>query len=193
MDPLETLGNEHGLIRHYLENLALGARAIEDGQRPSRAFFDKVVEFARTFTDGYHHFKEEHVLFVQLAQKRGGEVDAGLDVLRYEHERGRELVATIAGALDGYAAGDPRQTTALLESCAAYGSLVRHHIHTEDHVFYPMVRAELAAGELADIGEHFEKEREQHGGAAFEQAHKLVVDMGSIMLHLRPVPAVGSA
>ena len=89
MDPIETLSNEHGLIRQFLDVLSIAAEKIEEGQHPSEAFFEKAVEFARAFADHYHHFKEEHVLFVQLAQKKQGEVDAQLEALRYEHERGR--------------------------------------------------------------------------------------------------------
>ncbi len=107
MDPLETLSNEHGLIRQFLDNLSLAGQKIEEGQRPSRAFFEKAIDFARGFADKYHHFKEEHVLFVQLAQKKHGEVDAQLEALRFQHERGRELVTNMANSLDGYADQDP--------------------------------------------------------------------------------------
>jgi hemerythrin-like domain-containing protein len=185
MDPIETLTNEHGLIRQFLDNLTMAADRIENGQRPSAAFFEKALEFARTFADTYHHFKEEHVLFVQLAQRRQGAVDAQLDALRYQHERGRELVTGIRAALDGYVAHDPMKTADLLERMSAYASLLRHHIHVEDHVFYPMVRNTLSPDELARVGQEFEKERARHGADAFERSHKLVVDMGSMLTHLR--------
>ena len=184
MDPIETLSNEHGLIRQYLDVLAMAAEKIENGQRPSEAFFDKAVEFSRTFADGFHHFKEEHVLFVQMAQKKRGEVDAQLDALRYEHERGRSLVAGIENALPGYAANDPIKTGELLENMAAYISLLRHHIHVEDHVFYPMARKTLTEQEFAALAPEFEKQREKQGRDTFERCHKMVVDMGSIVTHL---------
>lgn len=185
MDPLEALSNEHGLIRQFVDNLGIAADRIENGQRPSAAFFDKAIDFARTFADSYHHFKEEHVLFIQLAQKKQGEIDAELDALRYQHERGRELVAGIGDALDGYLANDGAKTGDLLERMSAYASLLRHHIHTEDHVFYPMARRMLTEDELADIGQAFEEERSKRGAETFERCHKLVVDMGSILTHLR--------
>jgi hemerythrin-like domain-containing protein len=185
MDPLETLANEHGLIRQFLDNLTMAAGHIENGRRPSVAFFEKALEFARAFADGYHHFKEEHVLFVRLAQKRRGEVDAQLDALRHQHERGRELLAGIGRSLEGYAAQDPSKTVELLENLAAYASLLRHHIHTEDHVFYPMARKTLVVAEMEQLSQEFVKERERHGGDAFERGHKTVVDMGSILTHLR--------
>jgi len=57
MDLIETLTNEHGLIRQYLDNLALATEKIENGQRPSVAFFEKALDFSRTFADSFHHFK----------------------------------------------------------------------------------------------------------------------------------------
>jgi len=185
MDPIEALSNEHGLIRQYLDILSMAAEKIENGQRPSQAFFEKGVEFARTFADQYHHFKEEHVLFVQVAQKKKGEVDAQLDALRYEHERGRSLVTGIENAVPGYVALDPIKTGELLENIAAYVSLLRHHIHVEDHIFYPMARKMLSETEVDAIRQEFEKQHEKHGHDTFERCHKMVVDMGSMVTHLR--------
>ena len=184
MEPLETLTNEHGLIRQFLDNLTMAANHIENGRRPSTAFFEKALEFAATFNDSYHHFKEEHVLFVRMAQKKRGEVDAQLDTLRHQHERGRELLSTIKRSLDGYGSQDPTKTADLLEACAAYSSLLRHHIHTEDHVFYPMAKKTLTAADFSEVAKEFVAQREKHGGDLFERSHKTLVDMGSILTHL---------
>ena len=185
MDPIETLANEHGLIRQYLDVMSMAAEKIENGSRPSSAFFEKAVDFARTFADNYHHFKEEHVLFVQLAQKKRGEVDAQLEALRYEHERGRSLVAGIESALPGYEANDSIKTGELLENIAAYVSLLRHHIHVEDHVFYPMARKTLTNKEFEALAPEFKRATDKLGADTFERSHKMVVDMGSMVTHLR--------
>jgi hemerythrin-like domain-containing protein len=185
MDLIETLTNEHGLIRQYLDNLAFAADRIENGQRPSEAFFEKALDFSRTFADQYHHFKEEHVLFVRVAQKKKGELDSQLDTLRYQHERGRELVSAIGRSVDGYVARDDMKTGDLLENMAAYVSLLRRHIHTEDHVFYPLAQTVLGTDDVAALELEFEKERQKHGPQTFERCHKLVLDMGSILTHLR--------
>ncbi len=185
MDVIQTLGNEHGLIRQFADNLTVAVERIEGGQRPSAAFIEKAVEFARGFADEYHHFKEEHVLFVRLAQKKRGELDARLDALRYQHERSRELVSAMSRSLDGYIARDDRLTSDLLESMAAYAALLRQHIHVEDHEFYPLARTALDADDMEALEEEFDKAREKHGPSAFERSHKLVVDMGSILAHLR--------
>lgn len=185
MEPLETLANEHGLIRQFLDNLSLAADNIENGRRPSVAFFEKGLDFARTFADSFHHFKEEHVLFVRLAQKKKGEVDAQLDALRYQHERGRELISDMSKSLEGYSDQDPSKTVDLLQAMAAYAALLRHHIHTEDHIFYPMAKKMLTDEEMQLVAKEFETQKEKVGRDTFERCHKLVVDMGSILTHVR--------
>ncbi len=185
MDPIEILANEHGLIRQYLDNVAIAAEHIENGRTPARAFFEKGLDFARSFADQLHHFKEEHVLFVRLAQKKQGDLDAQITTLRHQHERGRELLNAIEAALPGYEAKDPMKTADLLEAMAAHVALLRHHIHIEDHVFFPLAAKVLSPGDMTEIAAEFAKERTRHGGDAFEKGHKQVVDMGSILTHLR--------
>jgi hemerythrin-like domain-containing protein len=185
MKPLETLTNEHGLIRQFLDNMTHVTHRIEKGEKVSIAFFEKAVDFARGFADDYHHFKEEHVLFVRLAQKKSGEIDAQLDALRQQHERGRAFVSGMSKALEGYVDGDPMKTVDLLENASAYCALLRHHIHIEDHVFYPMAKKALSAEDMAEVNEEFDRQREKHGLDTFEKYHKLVVDMGSIIVHMQ--------
>ncbi len=184
MSPLETLRNEHGLIRQFLDNLALAVAKLEDGEQPPREFFDKAVLFARTFADSFHHIKEEHVMFVRLAQKNNGAIDGQIESLRHQHDRGRNYISAIAEALDGYAEGKPIQISDVLENAAAYISLLRNHIHKEEHVFFPMVDKELSDQEQDELRAEFDKARQKAGENAFENSHKFVVDMGSMLVHL---------
>lgn len=184
MDPIEILMNEHGLIRNYLDNLTRAVTKLENGERPPRAFFEKAVLFSREFADKFHHFKEEHLMFVRLATKKRGDVDAQIEALRYQHERGRQLVSQIEESLEGYGKGDSYKTSVLIESVAAYVSLLRQHIHTEDHIFYPMVRKELSEEEIDDLLAEFDREKREWGGDTFERHHKFVVEMSSILSHM---------
>jgi hemerythrin-like domain-containing protein len=66
-----------------------------------------------------------------------------------------------------------------------YASLLRHHIHTGDHVFYPMAQKTLTAEEMDLVGQEFAAQKEKSGGDTFERCHKTVVDMGSILTYLK--------
>ncbi len=184
MKAFDILTNEHGLIRHFLDNMGMAAQKIEEGQTPPAAFFENGVEFARRFADKYHHHKEEYVMFTRLAQTAGGEIDDQIQSLRHQHERSRECISTIAESLSGYEAGDSIKTGNLLEAVSAYVSLLRHHIHTEDHVFYPMAKEALSEEDQAALVEEFNKDSAKFGAETFQECHKLVVDMGSMLVHL---------
>ncbi len=73
----------------------------------------------------------------------------------------------------------------MLENIAAYVSLLRHHIHVEDHVFYPMARKTLTEKEFEALAPEFKKAHDKYGEDTFERCHKIVVDMGSIVTHLK--------
>lgn len=181
MKPTQILRDEHALIRQALDSCALAVEKLEAGERPPEEFFQKAVEFARSFSDKYHHFKEEYLMFARLAQKERGAIDPEIDSLRYQHERGRNLISVVSNSLDGYSRNDDSHTTFLLENLAAYTSLLRHHIHREDHVFYPMVDKELPEDEQNALLEEFKKQESKLGGKTVENCQKLVAEMGSLL------------
>ncbi len=181
MEILEMLVKEHGLIRQFLDNLHLAVEKIEGGEHPPREFFEKGVKFARNFTDKYHHFKEEYLLFGLLAMKKKGQIDAQIDSLKYSHERGRSLVNELEKALDGYSQGQEAQLIGILEGLAAYISLLKQHIHREDHVFYPMAEGEISEKEQNELLKEFLKEDEKLGGKAWEFNRRLLQEMGRLL------------
>lgn len=183
MDPIETLRNEHGLIRRFVDLLSVAVARLEIENPPPRAFFDGGIDFVRGFSDGFHHKKEELVMFRQLAQKKNGAIDGQIEALRYQHDQGRAFIKAIAGALEGYADGDPGKASIVRENAASFASLLRHHIHIEDHIFFPMCSEEMTAEELADLGVKFDKVQEKHGADTFERYHKLVVDLTAMLEH----------
>ena len=183
MDAMEILRSEHALIRQYLDNLSFAAEKIERGERPPKEFFEKAVEFARTFVDKHHHFKEEHLMFTWLAQQKRGEFDGPIDSLRFQHERGRTYVTEIATSIGGYAEGRDDKTTILLESLAAYIAMLRQHIHKEDHVFYPMVKDELSESEDKVLLDQFNKENEKAGEDFLFESRELVLAMGGMLVN----------
>ncbi len=184
MDPIDTLASEHGLIRQYLDNLTLAVEHLGAGRRPPRAFFERAVEFARSFADSFHHSKEEEVLFVKLAAKRSGELDDRLAALRSEHESSRALVAAIEDALDGYQARVAGAEAGLQNATSDYISLLRHHLWVEDHQVMPVARRSLTRSELFEVEIAFVKARAQHWDNAFERSHRLVVEMGGLLAEL---------
>lgn len=181
MNVLQSLVHEHRLIRQYLDDLAFAVERLEHGHRPPKEFFENAVLFAREFVDGYHHFKEEHQMFVMLAQRVKGKYDAPIEALRYQHERGRALVTVMADAIAGYHRGEERAILEMLESVAAFGSLLRQHINREDSVFYPMAKKELSKEDQERLAEEFRRADEKSGGNCFERSEERVLKMDGLL------------
>jgi len=181
MNVLQTLVHEHRLIRQYLDNLTFAVERLEHGQRPPKEFFENAVLFAREFVDGYHHFKEEHQMFVMLAQKVKGKHDAAIEALRYQHERGRTIVSAMSKAISGYERGNEQDVLAMLENAAAFGPLLRQHINREDSVFYPMAKKELSREDMERLGEEFRRADEKLGTGCFERNEERVAKMEGLL------------
>jgi hemerythrin-like domain-containing protein len=181
MNPTEILTNEHRLITQALDSFRLATIKMEQGINPPAEFFEKAVEFGRTFVDKYHHFKEEYLMFGRLAEKHKSEIDAEIEALRSQHEHSREFVSEMANALDGYAKGKDAQVTIMLENLAAYTTLIRHHIHREDQVFFPMAANDLTQSEQDELSELFVKEGDKIGPDTTENMRQLGVGMEKLL------------
>lgn len=181
MKPTEILVEEHNLIRQALESMALGVERLEVGERPPVEFFEKAIGFTRNFSDKFHHYKEEYLMFGRLAQKKDGAMDAQIDALRYQHDRGRDLISAISNALDGYARDEDASTTIVIENLAAYTSMLRRHIHKEDNLFYPLVDSSLSEEDQQYLKEEFLKEDKKTGGSLFDDSHKIVKEIGAML------------
>lgn len=181
MKPTEILTEEHNVIRQALDSFHLAMENMEQGSNPPVEFFRKAVDFARTFVDKHHHFKEEYLMFGRLAERHQSDLDAQIETLRQQHDRSREFVSEMANALDGYSQGRDAQVTIMLENLASYTSLLRHHIHREDHVFYPMVERDLTQQELDDLSELFVKEDDKAGRDTLGDTRRLVGELGALL------------
>lgn len=181
MTVLEKLIGEHHYIQRFLDRLQESLIKMESGTKPPPEFFSKVIEFARFFTDKYHHFKEEHLLFALLAMKKKGELDAQIEALRYSHEQGRNLISQITQALPGYSQGQEVSEILILEHLAAYISLLKKHIHQEDHVFFLVVAKELSPAEQQELLMAFQKEEAKMGKEFLAKIEETLIEMESLL------------
>ncbi len=179
---LEILKKEHRLIRHALDIVSTAKEKLETGERPPHIFFEKAVEFFRTFADKFHHFKEEYLMFGLLAEKKDGFYDGEIGALRYQHERCRKCIDRIENSIPGYSHHDTIATTMLLENLASYISLLKLHIYIEDHIFFPMVDKDLSEDEDRMLSEQFSYEEKRIGAKDFfENSRKLALEMSTLI------------
>lgn len=181
MTALDKLKDDHKLIRRYLDNLLIAHEFLVEQKTVPPSVFEKTLEFSKDFMNKFHHYREEYVLFLKLAEKKGGTIDPQIVSLRDQHERSRELVSQIKEALKGYKKGDEVMVNRLAENVGYYVSLERQHVNRENHVFYPMAEETFSEDEMAEFDKEFDKIDEKQGGDRYRNAVKLVESMEADM------------
>ncbi|MFH2131789.1 MAG: hemerythrin domain-containing protein [bacterium] len=174
MSALELLKKEHKLIQRYLDNMSVAQDLLIERETVPPTVIKGAIRFAKDFMNKTHHFKEEYVLFLKLAEKKGGELDPQIVSLRDQHERSRGLVSKIKEALNGYEKGDEVSFSAMAEQMGYYVSLEKSHLHREDHVFYPLAEKLFSAEEMAAFDVEFAKIDEKQGKGSFQKGVEMV-------------------
>jgi hemerythrin-like domain-containing protein len=152
-----------------LDALETEISQIEAGRAPDRVYFEKVVEFLRTFADKCHHGKEEHLLFKTMVD-RGFPREVGpIAVMLHEHEVGRAFVRGISEAAAS-AAGDPGAARRIIDSARGFIQLLRGHIDKENTILFPMADNVLTPEDQAHLKEEFERFESQETGAGIHEA-----------------------
>ncbi len=174
MSALDKLKDDHKLIKRYLDNLLIAHDFLVEREAVPATVFKNTLDFSKKFMNKYHHFREEYVLFLKLAEKKGGAIDPQIVSLRDQHERSRNLVSQIKESLKGYENGDEVATSRLAENVGYYVSLERQHVNRENHVFYPMAKEAFSDEEMAGFDAEFQKIDEKQGADSFQNAVKTV-------------------
>lgn len=137
--PIRKMMDEHALILRFLvcvpEIIKL---TISDGIQKEMTL--NCVKFIKEFADGYHHAKEEEILFTYF--KRSNEI---IESFLKEHEAGRGFVRNI---LDGIDRNDRDLVT---ENLNSYAVLLREHINKEDTILFPWMNRELTDAEVGAL------------------------------------------
>ena len=179
----EILSSEHRVIEQVIAALDAAADHIEAGKALRPGFFQDAVRFIANFADGYHHGKEERVLFEALA-RHGVPMDNGpVAVMLYEHDEGRRLTSGLRDAAARLATGDPGAADTVADYARAYGELLAQHIFKEDNIVFPLAVRVIAPTAWEDIlreAERVELERAQRAPKAsyVELARTLCEEMG---------------
>jgi hemerythrin-like domain-containing protein len=167
--PTQVLKDEHALILEALDAIERKLSALEAGAALDRAYFEKAVQFLRTFADQCHHGKEENLLFKTMVD-RGFPREAGpIAVMLHEHDTGRSF---IQGMAEGTAAAgtDPAAAKRIVENGRGYIGLLRSHIHKENNILFPMADNVLTPEDQARLGKDFERFEVEETGAGLHAA-----------------------
>jgi len=159
--PTEELKQEHVYVLLVVESMEHEVAHIEAGGSVHTERVAQMMEFTRKFTDGYHHYKEEQVLFPVLEERDRGAAGQ-VSILLSEHDAGREAVR---GVLDNLERADEDEAarTAVAENLKLYAFLLRLHINKEDTVLFPLADELLSDQEAELMADEFARAEEESG------------------------------
>lgn len=160
--PTDELRREHELVLMVVEAMEREAEAISRSATVNRVRVAQMVDFARNFTDGCHHRKEEEVLFPAV-RERSKAAEQPVAVLLSEHLAGRTAMKAVDAALLD-ADVDSRDRAVVAEQLELYAALLRRHIAKEDALLFPLSDKVLSDQEQELMAREFERIEEQETG-----------------------------
>jgi len=173
---VEDLMREHGVLRRallvYMET-APKLRA-DPGSVPPDAL-KRTATLFRAFGEDYHERKLEEAHIFPAVKKAGGPAASLVDVLKAQHDRGREVtdyIVAVAAKGAAIGSGDADALARVLES---FVLMYENHAAREDTVVFPAWKQALSNRQLHEMGERFEEiEKKQFGHDGFEDAVKQI-------------------
>ncbi len=166
---IEALREEHRLIeqvvgslRAFVESRVRGDADVGDG--------DGFLRFFRTLVGGYHHAREEDVLFVALTGEAGLPRDEGpIPSFRAQHHEMGETLDEMAPLLAGEL--PPGAGAPLVALATRYAHALLRHIDAENTVLFPESEKRL---EMSGIPELPEREPTMAEASAMVEGMRLV-------------------
>ena len=167
--PTAVLAQEHDLILQALDALETILSRLEAGGAPDPAYFEKAVEFLKTFADKCHHGKEEDLLFKAMVNK-GFPLQGGpIAVMLSEHETGRAFIRGIAAGAARLGT-DPSGAKQVIDNGRAYIQLLRGHIAKENQILFPMAERVLSSEDQDQLALAFDRFEAEETGAGVHEA-----------------------
>ncbi|MBK7628749.1 MAG: hemerythrin domain-containing protein [Bacteroidales bacterium] len=131
------LSDEHQNIVKVTDIVLNECDQMEKGKSTNNAFFEKVILFIQKYADGFHHKKEEDILFKTMLSSLDNMHCNPIPVMLNEHDEGREYVKYMIEALS------QNNKEGLIENARGYCHLLQDHIYKEDNILYPMAEQSL--------------------------------------------------
>jgi hemerythrin-like domain-containing protein len=170
--PTDQLRHEHEVVLMVVDAMEREVAEIDRTGNVRRVRVAQMMDFARNFTDGCHHHKEEQLLFPAL-EERSAAAGGPLSALLREHRAGRAAVVAIEDSLPDVDI-DREDRESVAANLGAYAEVLRRHMATEDLVVFPLAELVLSAQDQALLAEEFERVEELEAGPGeYERYHAL--------------------
>ena len=148
---------------------------------PPVLHLEEVVEIVKKFADGFHHAKEENLLFPLLGEKGFSPDQGPVAVMLNEHTAGRQYVKGMAENIVLYRDGNKAAIRDIRENMLNYADLLNNHIHKENNILFRMADNVLSDAEQENLLSQFndvEKEMDQSPAEWVRKINKLAEAYG---------------
>jgi hemerythrin-like domain-containing protein len=137
---IELLNREHDIIK---AKLAEARSAMQNEGNLNEMIF--YVEFFRNYADGYHHHKEEEILFPEMCRRNELLEGGVIEEMLQNHADFRDMLRNLETAVKN---GDRAAARAQLET---YGEALLDHIAVEDDEVFQMAASLFSDHEIENI------------------------------------------
>lgn len=172
---VEDLMREHGVLRRAL--LVYIQTVPKLRANPAGTTADALARTARLFRrfgEEYHERMLEETYIFPAVKKAGGPAATYVDILKAQHDRGREITDYILSVVGKGAIGAD-DAEPLARAFETFVSMYQNHTAREDTIVFPAWKEALSPHQLREMGERFEEiERRQFGHDGFEDAVKQI-------------------
>ncbi|MCI0488197.1 MAG: hemerythrin domain-containing protein [Blastocatellia bacterium] len=175
--PFHKLKHEHRIIEQALRALNGISLRLQVGEPiPSNAL-SRVVDFIKTFTDHFHHRKEEEHLFPALERQGIQREDGPLGMMEHEHEIERQLLDELDIAIKAYQRGDDEAGRRFAEAATRYTDHLISHVQKEDNVLFKIAEEMMGEEEQKDLMDAFKKAEAEMGEGVLEHYERMAAEL----------------
>jgi len=143
----KNLENDHVHILRLIDVMEKMVMAIST----DTAHIETVISLIKNYADGYHHSKEENLLFPLLVKKGFSKEQGPVAVMLHEHVEGRNFLKGMKTAVTAYKNGDDSALSEIYSNMQGYIDLLRAHIGKENNVLFRMADKALSPEEQLDL------------------------------------------
>lgn len=154
---VQVLMHEHQLIKHAIEHTRSTISAVQARDLTIDALRER-IEFFRKYADGYHHYKEEEVLFPTMIDKNEMLEYGVVHEMLQNHEDFRQLLSELEIAVG------ENDIAAFEDKFTMYAEMMLEHIAVEDDEVFQIAETLLSEDELLTVLYRFEDCDRELGG-----------------------------
>jgi hemerythrin-like domain-containing protein len=110
-----------------------------------------VIHLLKNYVHGFHHAKEENLLFPILEKKGFSGEEGPVSVMIHDHEEGKNYVKAMKEEFTSFRQGDSTSITQLYENMQGYIDLMRVHIARENDVLFHLADRELTEDDQQEL------------------------------------------